>query len=48
MKYYKVTLYSKHEDLRYSYLEIAKTSKEAKEKAKLKTNNQVISARVMK
>lgn len=48
MKCYRVTLYDNKKDLTFSYMEFAQTSKQAKAKARLKTDNQVISARAMK
>lgn len=48
MKCYEVQLYNPTTEKYYSYMELAHSSKEAKEKAKLKTNHKIVSAREIK
>lgn len=48
MKCYEVQSFNTKTETYYSYVEFALSSKEAKEKAKLKTINKIISAREIK
>lgn len=47
MKCYEVLLFVEEKGFYYSYMEFAESSKHAKDKAKIKTNNKIISARVI-
>jgi len=48
MKTYEITLFNQDKNFYYSYMEFATSSKDAKQKAKEKTNHKIISARIMK
>lgn len=48
MKWYEVQLFNQEKNFYFSYMEIANSSKEAKEKAKTKTKHKIVSARIIK